>query len=93
MTETAPISQDRQNAIRLMQSRGWSHRRDGQKHKFTRPDTAGLYDVAQISHGNLSLQWAITHCADEELARRVQAVRDTWVREALPAIFEDQPHD
>ena len=89
--EHQPISQERQNAIRLMKSRGWTYGRDGKFHIFSRPDTGGLWDVAKVSHNNLSLQWAITHCGDEELARRVHEVRMQWVREALPTAFDATP--
>ena len=89
MTETAPMSQDRQNAIRLMETRGWQHRRNGAYHEFRRPDTGGLYDLARVSHKNLSLEWAISHCGDQELARRIKQVRDAWVREAIPGAFTE----
>ncbi len=81
-----PMNQDRQNAVRLMCSRGWQHRRENGKHRFLRPDGSGLLDVAQISHRNLSLEWAITHCGDAELAKRVALVRRDWVIEALHLI-------
>lgn len=90
MTATVQISQDRQNAIRLMQSRGWLHERRHRKHFFKRPDTGGLWDSVSVSHGNLSLEWAISNCEDEELARRIHDVRQEWVREALPAIFTNK---
>lgn len=85
------MSWGRKTAIRLMQSRGWTHERKGKRHEFRRPDTGGLWDLARVSHNNLSLEWAISHCADEVLADRVHAVRQAWVREALPAAFHEAP--
>jgi hypothetical protein len=81
------MSWSRQTALRLMAAKGWSHERNGTKHIFKRPDTGGLWDVVSVSHNNLSLDWAISHCDDLELAERIHAVRQAWVREAVPEAF------
>lgn len=84
MSESQPISKDRQDAIRLMQICGWEWKRDGMQHKFTQPDTGGWYDVQTISHKNLSLRWALCVCGDMELARRISEVKQAWLREVMP---------
>jgi hypothetical protein len=87
------ISWSRRAAIRLMSAKGWTYKRNGPKHIFMRPDTGGLWDMASVSHKNLSLEWAISHCDDPVLADRIAAVRQAWVREAIPAAFmeDDAP--
>ena len=77
------MGEKRRNAIRLMKSLGWTHRRKKHMHEFTRPDVGGLHDLARVSHKNLSLEWAITHCDDLELGDRIHRVRQEWVAEAL----------
>jgi len=84
--ETQLISEDRQTSIRLMVACGWEHRREGKYHYF-RGDGCSLhgYDVAKVSHNNLSTAWALRHCAHPELYRRVERVKRDWLNEFLAA--------
>ena len=77
------ISADRQLAIRILTGKGWTYNRDGKFHKFTRPDTGGIWDVAHISHNNLSSGWALCVCEryEPDLAAQVEATRRNWLKE------------
>lgn len=83
--ENAPISEDRQKAIRLMVACGWTHRRKGHVHEFW-GEGCSLhgYDVCRVNHKNLSTRWALNKCQNAELHRRIEAVKTTWLAEFLP---------
>ena len=79
----------RRTAIRLMVRCGWSYSRVGRVHTFRRPDTGGLWDRIDVTHKNLSLDWALTRCGDFVLASRVYETRMAWAKEVIPAAFEE----
>ena len=89
MTDNA-MSQDRQNAIALGRSFGWTITRDGKRWRFTQPDTGGRWDVFYISHGNLSVRAVLRKLSayEDQLAIRIsqvtRSVQDEWLHEQRP---------
>ena len=88
MSESQPISDDRQRAILIMKRCGWTHDREsgrkGGKHIFKMDDSGGWFRVAAVTHGNLSTSWAFEHCDSAELRSRVRATQEAWLRDVLP---------
>ena len=80
------ISEERQVAIRLMQSRGWSYQRRGNVHEFRKSDDDGWFDLICIGHKHLCLRAMVYRLTDFEpdLERRQQEARDAWLREKMP---------
>ena len=83
---TDQISEDRQLAIRILTGKGWTYRRSGKNHEFSRHDTGDLWDFAQISHNNLSSGWALGICEryEADLAELIEATRRKWLRDNFP---------
>ena len=76
------ISQERQNAIRVMQSLGWTWARNGKFHEFRQSDTSGLWDVIKISHDALSVAAVLrkVEAYEPTLSAAVADARTEWLK-------------
>jgi hypothetical protein len=76
------ISQERQNAIRVMHSLGWTWARNGKFHEFRQPDTGGLWDVIKINHDALSVASVLrkVEAYEPTLSAAVVDARAEWLK-------------
>ena len=86
--ERAPMSPDREMAVKAMQSLGWTAKRDKRGKtpvwEFQRPDTGGLWDVATVRQDQLSMSWvaemAMSHGDAPELISEINEAKQRWMQ-------------
>lgn len=89
---------ERENAILAMQSMGWTAKQEKrgktQTWKFSRPDTAGLWDVTSVRQDNLGLRWvcsvAMSYGDASELISEIIEAENRWVKKRFPALMEGE---
>lgn len=83
MIKIKPISQDRQDAHKIMLSLGWEGSRtaDGKRWVFTRPDGG----ECRISHNSFGTNWVSSVCVrhEPELRQEVMGLRNGFIRDRL----------
>lgn len=93
MTDT--ISKERQKAISLAKSFGWTaERKSKSSWEFKQPDTGGLWSVFRIPHSALSVAVVLRHISndDQQFVEKRDAVlldlMHDWLREERPGTFD-----